>query len=193
MYLLVEMQGQEGDQSAMERWLSECLDDPGVEDGVVAFSQTQIDVLWSLREGLDKFWTKATPHGYVSFDVGVKSADLDRFVTQCREGLLAISNAPALFFGHIGDGNVHVVAAIPGEDSQGAKARIEASVYSSIADFAGTISAEHGVGCLKQPWLHVTRSSAELDVMRRLKDAFDPLGLLNPGKVLSRHRDVLRN
>lgn len=184
IYLLVEMQGNEGDRSAMEGWLAECLADPRVEDGVVAFSDTQVAALWTLREGLDEFWPAAAPYGHVSFDVGVRPADIDRFISRCRKEIGAIAGATALFFGHIGDGNVHVVIGLPGDDPLAAKAHIETLVYGAIADFTGTVTAEHGVGQLKRRWLEFSRSPAEIEVMRRLKTALDPYGLFNPGKVL---------
>jgi FAD/FMN-containing dehydrogenase len=96
--------------------------------------------------------------------------------------------ALALFYGHIGDGNLHVVAldraAPQAEAAEKSAARICAITYETVRDFGGTVSAEHGIGLLKKPYLPYTRSAEELALMARLKAALDPQGLLNPGKVI---------
>jgi FAD/FMN-containing dehydrogenase len=82
----------------------------------------------------------------------------------------------------VGDGNLHVVAWVPGADPQPLS---EASriVYGIVGEMQGTVSAEHGVGTLKKPYLSLSRSSAEIDLMRQIKQALDPKRLLNPNKV----------
>ncbi len=85
-------------------------------------------------------------------------------------------------FGHLGDGNLHIIAA--GPPSREAKFGIERCVYEPLAARAGSVSAEHGIGLEKQPWLQLSRGPAELDLMRRLKAALDSKNILNPGRVL---------
>jgi FAD/FMN-containing dehydrogenase len=90
-------------------------------------------------------------------------------------------------FGHIGDSNLHFNATIDpvNEPSDPSIAhRMEEIVYGTVAEWGGSISAEHGIGTIKKPYLHHSRSEAELDVMRRIKAALDPHHILNPGKVL---------
>ena len=87
------------------------------------------------------------------------------------------------FFGHIGDGNLHIALQPPdtsGKDVHG----VEKVAYDILRGFGGSVSAEHGIGTLKRPWLPYSRSDAELAAMRRIKTAFDPVGILNIGKVL---------
>jgi FAD/FMN-containing dehydrogenase len=86
-----------------------------------------------------------------------------------------------LFFGHVADGNLHIVVAPPEAEATHA---IEDAVYDLVRDWAGSISAEHGIGVLKRPWLGHSRTEAELATMRRLKLALDPNAILNPGKIL---------
>ena len=86
--------------------------------------------------------------------------------------------------GHMGDGNLHFFI-VPGEGkgSSNLRQEVEACVYEPLMEFSGSVSAEHGVGLEKKPWLHISRSDQEIDLMRRLKSALDPKGLLNPGKI----------
>jgi FAD/FMN-containing dehydrogenase len=86
-------------------------------------------------------------------------------------------------FGHLGDGNLHFIVA--GPPSREAKHGIERCVYEPLAARSGSVSAEHGIGLEKQPWLPLSRSPAELALMRQIKRALDPNGILNPGRVLS--------
>jgi FAD/FMN-containing dehydrogenase len=90
-------------------------------------------------------------------------------------------------FGHIGDSNLHFNATIDPErpPTDGAVAhRMEEIVYDTVAEWGGSISAEHGIGTIKKPYLHHSRTDAELDVMRRIKTALDPHAILNRGKVV---------
>ena len=86
-------------------------------------------------------------------------------------------------FGHLGDGNLHFI--VCGAPSGEARRGIERCVYEPLASRGGSVSAEHGIGLEKQPWLPLSRSAAELALMRQLKQAMDPNGILNPGRVLA--------
>jgi FAD/FMN-containing dehydrogenase len=88
-----------------------------------------------------------------------------------------------LYFGHIGDSNLHVTLdarSIPGVTVE----EVDRALYGMVRDYSGSISAEHGIGVLKRPFLGYSRSPAELACMRAIKHALDPHGILNPGKVL---------
>ena len=109
---------------------------------------------------------------------------MDEFAIACRTALGGmLKSAHALFYGHVGDGNLHIVARDRAADNQ-PKRLIGDTVYDLVQQFGGTISAEHGIGISKKRWLPLTRSQAELNAMHRLKTAFDPHNMLNPGKVL---------
>ena len=87
-------------------------------------------------------------------------------------------------FGHLGDGNLHIVVGVGRNDQQASHEEIERAVYEPLQALGGSVSAEHGIGLEKRAWLHLSRSPAEIEAMRRLKQAFDPSGIFNPGKVL---------
>ena len=107
------------------------------------------------------------------------------YVEDCRARLQeALPGIIALFYGHIGDGNIHIVASVPGATKQ-PKEVIDPIVYELVRDRHGTVSAEHGIGTRKKRWLPYSRSPEEVAVMRTLKQALDPLGILNPGKVFA--------
>ena len=88
-----------------------------------------------------------------------------------------------MFYGHIGDGNVHIVAYRAGDKEQ-PKDEVEEVVYGLVQQYGGTVSAEHGIGTIKRRWLGHARSPEQIALMRTLKNAMDPKGILNPGKVL---------
>jgi FAD/FMN-containing dehydrogenase len=87
-----------------------------------------------------------------------------------------------LVYGHLGDGNIHVVVDVPGMPKSGHDA-IDRVVYDVTREFGGSISAEHGIGVKKKHFLHLTRSQADVRAMRAVKQALDPAGILNPGKI----------
>ncbi|WP_334053288.1 FAD-binding oxidoreductase [Burkholderia cepacia] len=136
--------------------------------------------LWTLREGLA---IDALPH-LVNFDVSLPTGELGVFAERCEAALrMQWPDAVCLFFGHVGDGNVHIGVSLAGMSDADADA-LDHCVYAVVRDMGGSVSAEHGIGVLKRPYLAHTRSDAEIGLMRRLKAALDPGGILNPGKVL---------
>jgi FAD/FMN-containing dehydrogenase len=94
-----------------------------------------------------------------------------------------VPGCESVFYGHIGDGNVHIVIYQPGAAKQ-PKAAVDEVVYGLVREYGGTVSAEHGIGTLKQRWLPYARSPEQIAVMRTLKAALDPKNILNPGKVI---------
>ena len=89
--------------------------------------------------------------------------------------------AQHLFFGHLGDNNIHLIT---GPHPLDQHEQIEADVYEELGKLEGTISAEHGIGFIKKPFLHITRDQSQLELVKQIKTCIDPLNLLNPGRII---------
>jgi FAD/FMN-containing dehydrogenase len=181
-YVLIESSGgdTERDQARFEEALGEAIEAGIVADAVISSSVAQRDSLWALRDDVESIFRCGFP---VGFDVSLPVTEMEGYVDEILASLER--EWPAyrrLVFGHLGDGNLHVIAA--GPFSREAKEGIERCVYEPLAARGGSVSAEHGIGLEKQPWLRLSRSGSELELMRRLKTALDPKGILNPGRVL---------
>ncbi|MGY4414113.1 FAD/FMN-containing dehydrogenase [Bradyrhizobium sp. LB7.1] len=106
--------------------------------------------------------------------------------TRCKAALAdGIEGCESVYYGHIGDGNLHLVSWVTGlAVEQQPKEAMDAIIYGLVREMGGSVSAEHGIGTLKKKWLGHARSEAEIALMRTLKAALDPDHLLNPGKVI---------
>lgn len=183
-YVLVEMQGMDEaiDAPRFEGWIERQFEAGLIEDAAIARSVADLAAFWRTRDAAGEFVTYLGTHS--SFDIGLPILSMDTFAAECRAALsAALPGCLSVYYGHIGDGNMHIVALVPGAATHQGKAICDI-VYATVARHGGTISAEHGVGLLKKPYLPMTRSAPELALMRRLKQALDPQGVLNPGKVI---------
>jgi FAD/FMN-containing dehydrogenase len=182
IYVLAEVQGGRPDADA-EAFLR-CL--AGVEDvlldSAVATTAAELGVFWQARERIPGEILRMQP--LFGFDVSVPARSLQDCLEQMRAELGARwPQVKLLVFGHLGDDNVHI-AVVTGERTRERKAEVEHIVYGCVARCSGSISAEHGIGFEKQPYLGYTRSPDEVDLMRSLKRLLDPAGILNRGRVL---------
>lgn len=181
-YVLVESSGGDParDQAQFEEAVAAAIEAGLVADAVIANSGAQRDALWALRDDVEVFFRMGMP---VAFDVSLPVADMEAYVAEVVERLQREWPAYRRFvFGHLGDGNLHFVCA--GPPSAEARHGIERCVYEPLVARGGSVSAEHGIGLEKQPWLDLCRSPAEVALMRKLKQALDPNNVLNPGRVL---------
>jgi FAD/FMN-containing dehydrogenase len=167
--------------------LEEALEDGLVEDATVAASLDQRQRLWHIREHIPEAQRKAGAS--IKNDISVPVAAVPELLARGRAAVLArLPGARPIAFGHAGDGNIHFNISVPrGGDS---KAFLEHwdEITDVVGDVAlalgGSISAEHGIGRLKRDKLASLKSTAEMQAMRRIKAALDPLGLMNPGALL---------
>lgn len=167
-------------RAALETALADAIDAGLADDAALATSERQARDLWTLREGLA---IDALPN-LVNFDVSLPTGDLGAFAARCDAALRARwPDIVCLFFGHVGDGNVHIGVSLAATTDADAD-EIDRRTYAIVREMGGSVSAEHGIGVLKRDYLAHTRSDSEIALMRTLKAALDPGGILNPGKVL---------
>ncbi len=191
-YVLIEAEVSDfGEAEAVSVRLTELLaaaaDAGEIVDAVVATTAAQQRELWALREDISESLHRHHPHkGDVSLPIDHIPAFLERWRKLVAD---AVPGATPLSFGHIGDGNLHLnVLPSPVADAAELQARwidYDARTYALVAAEGGSISAEHGIGLLKRAHLHHRWGPAELATMRAIKQALDPTGLFNPGKILS--------
>jgi FAD/FMN-containing dehydrogenase len=182
-YVLIEALGSEPepDLARFERMLETAAEADLLTDAVVAQSPADARAFWTVRDGSGDFPRIGWPGK--SFDIGIPTARIGAFVEACTSDLRARwSTAETAFFGHIGDSNLHLHVKV--RDGEQPQEEIEEVVYSTVRAWSGTVSAEHGIGVIKRRYLGHSRTPQEIAVMRAIKQALDPKGLLNPGKVL---------
>lgn len=184
LYVLVEMQGLDAelDGGRFDALLAEALENGIVQDGAVAQSLADVAAFWATRDGAAEFANPRVIGPHCSYDIGLPVARMDEFAGLCKSALTDALGCRSVYYGHIADGNLHIVAWVPGAVPQPLPA-VSDVVYRLVRDFGGTVSAEHGIGTLKKPYLTHTRGPEEMALMRRLKACLDPGGMLNPGKI----------
>ena len=189
--VLLELSGPQdeaGARASLEALLESALDSGCVEDAVVAESLAQSRALWHLRESIPL--AQAEEGLNIKHDISVPVSAIPRFVQQTDAALQAhMPGIRLVNFGHLGDGNLHYnVQAPAGADARDflktQEPRVNEIVYDNVQAFGGSISAEHGVGSLKLEELRHRKSAVALSLMRQIKAALDPQGLMNPGRVL---------
>ncbi len=169
-------------RETFEAFLAEMIEEGAASDVLIAKSGADRAKFWTYREGMYEFHKFMPP--FVGFDVSIPIGSFGQAVESIQKRLKTrYPDCITVHFGHMADSNLHVTAMKPGLDAESKKG-IEHEVYSAIADFRGSVSAEHGVGRAKRPYLKLSRSEPELALMRTIKQALDAKGILNPGRVL---------
>jgi FAD/FMN-containing dehydrogenase len=189
-YALLELSSHESEQHAvrlLEETIERALEAGLAQDAVVATSIAQSRALWAIREHIPL--AQAADGKNIKHDISVPISRIADFVER-TDALLAQAwpGVQVVCFGHLGDGNLHYNIAPPDGTPHNAflayQGDINRIVHDSVAGFAGSISAEHGIGALKRDELPRYKTQVELDLMRAIKAALDPLGIMNPGKIL---------
>lgn len=176
---------QRAEEMAMECF-ERCAEQGWLLDGVISQSDRQIEELWRYREGISESISHFPPY---KNDLSVKVSDVPGFLERMDQLMKEICpDFEVVWYGHIGDGNLHMNILKPASLSlaefESRSHEISEKTYALTEETGGSISAEHGIGILKQPWLARTRSQAEIAFMQKIKSVFDPAGIFNPGKLL---------
>lgn len=181
-YVLVETEGvdQGSDDERLETVLAGALESETITDAAIARSEGERQTFWAIRDGVGEITPALSP--YVPLDVSMDIVAMPRFLEAFDRALAAeLPNSLNLVFGHLGDNNLHLFVTT---DHESQNDRVVELAYGLVGECGGSISAEHGVGTLKRDFLHHSRTSREIDLMGRLKQALDPRGILNPGRVI---------
>jgi FAD/FMN-containing dehydrogenase len=185
-YALLEFAS--ADQGAIDQAMQlfeHCTEQGWVLDAVISQSLTQAKNLWKLREDISETLWQWQPY---KNDISVRVSRMPDFIREVDQ-LVAQSypDFEVVWYGHIGDGNLHLnilkPEGFPVDQFHANCVNVSAEMGQLLADYEGSVSAEHGVGLLKKEYLHYSRSAAEIDMMRSIKRVFDPNHIMNPGKV----------
>ncbi|KAF9154843.1 hypothetical protein DFQ26_009938 [Actinomortierella ambigua] len=189
-YVLIETSGsnKDHDDEKLNTFLEKLLEDEVVQDGVVAQDQTQVKNLWAIREGIPEACSKAG--AVYKYDISMPVPVLYKMVEDVRARLnkagVVGADKPVrsvIGYGHIGDGNLHLNIAANGFSKQ-VEDLIEPYVYEWTQENQGSISAEHGLGLMKAPHLHYSKSPSMIGLMQKIKKLIDPNNIMNPYKVV---------
>ena len=184
LYVIVEALGshQQQDQEKLFKLLDVALDEGLIQEAVPATSPSEVQKMWEIREHVDHIIAAC---GYPQhFDISLPISHIGDVVESTISHLQAIPQVDQVFvFGHVADGNIHFVVSKETTDME-LTHQINQIVYRPLKEIGGSISAEHGIGIDKKPYLKLSRSAEELGVMKTLKKTLDPRNLLNPGRII---------
>ncbi|MEK2646291.1 FAD-binding oxidoreductase [Bdellovibrio sp. BCCA] len=186
-YVLAEVETRnEQDEEHALGVFEKCLEEGWVLDGVISQSDVQAATFWRYREDISESLAKYSPY---KNDIAVTISKVPPFMEDLDKVLAqAYPTWEVVWFGHIGDGNLHInilrPAGMTKEEFVQECRKVDVMVFDTVKKYKGSISAEHGVGLTKKSFLNYTRSSAEIEIMRGIKKVFDPDNIMNPGKVL---------
>ena len=184
---LSELESEARAVESLEGLLGAALEAGLVADAALASSLAQRKAFWALRENISE--AQAAEGKNIKHDIAVPISRIAQFVRETDAAIAAAHpGVRMIVFGHLGDGNLHYnVSPPPGEDGDAFLARQDAInriTHDAVARFGGSVSAEHGLGVLRRDEAARYKSPVELALMRSLKAALDPQGIMNPGKFL---------
>ena len=188
-YVLLESTGghEESDKVRFEGALEEAFESGLIVDAVIAQSKQQRQDLWAIRDDIEGLTQKMMPP--IVFDISLAIPQMDEYVDEVRQQLNdRWPDSRMVVFGHLGDGNIHLSLTVGSLEPDEVRA-VEAIVYEALGRRQGVISAEHGIGLDKREYLKHSRSVDEIALMKTLKQALDPKGILNLGKIFMDQQD----
>ncbi len=187
-YVLMELSSSRDDaRAALESILAQGMEQGIVDDAVIAANLSQRSAFWKLRDEMSA--AQKPEGGSIKHDISVPVAAVPDFIEQANAAVVKlIPGARPVPFGHLGDGNIHYNVSQPlganAADFLGRWHDVNAVVFDIVLRMGGSISAEHGIGVLKRDELPDVKDKVAIELMRAIKAVLDPLGIMNPGKVL---------
>ena len=187
-YVLMELSSPRTDARAvLESILAQGLERGIVDDAAIAANLSQRSAFWKLRDEMSA--AQKPEGGSIKHDISVPVAAVPAFIGEANAAVVKlIPGARVVPFGHLGDGNIHYNVSQPiganTADFMNRWHEVNAIVFEIVLRMGGSISAEHGIGVLKRDELPEVKDKVAIELMRAIKSAFDPLGIMNPGKVL---------
>jgi FAD/FMN-containing dehydrogenase len=183
-YILMESSGSDGERlrTDVEKLLEEALGEGIISDATIASSGAAAAAIWRVRDSSVEVGHATAPS--VGSDISLAIEQMEPFTKAIEKAIKKVDkDAVMTVLGHVGDGNLHVNAKYsPPADKHEEMKEI---IYSITADFGGSISAEHGIGIARRPYLKLSRTPEEIETMRTLKRALDPHHILNPGRIFT--------
>ncbi|MCP4294685.1 MAG: FAD-binding oxidoreductase [Proteobacteria bacterium] len=183
--VLIESSGTQSseDNQQLVEALEVALEQGLLQDAVIARSTAEVRDLWHFRDSVSELVPGAIPAH--SYDVSIAVGDMGYFGKEVMDRLTGRWPESTLaFFGHIGDGNIHILVYI-GSDNIAMHGEISEIIYGLTSELQGSVSAEHGIGITKREYLNYSRTPEEITLMKTLKQAIDPKGILSPGRIFS--------
>lgn len=182
-YVLMETSGSNvnHDEEKLTSFVEKALADDIIEDGTLTSDPTKIKNIWALRERISEGILR---DGYVfKYDISIPLPCFYKVIEVLRERIRDPRIIRISGYGHLGDGNIHVQVSIPSYEPDIAS-QLQPFIFEYVSKLRGSVSAEHGIGFTKTKYLHMSRTSSEIELMHELKKMMDPNGILNPYKVL---------
>ena len=181
VYILIETPIKNLDSVHLVTVLEEMMELKYIQNAVIAKSETERKSFWALRESVYEH-----PHFYpsvIGFDISIPLDKMDQAIIELQSKVeVVLPKIPWVVFGHLADSNIHINF-MPSVASRTITLRIEQLVYGLVKEFTGSISAEHGIGRMKAPYLSMTRDKAEIELMKTVKNGLDPNGILSPNRI----------
>ena len=185
-YVLLEASGSDAERihADLEKLLETAMEQGQIVDATMSTSNASATAIWRIRDSSVELGRTFSYTARIGFDVSLAVDRMEDYAGAITSRIKQIDDqAFAVILGHVGDGNLHV--AVHHEHTPERREDLEKLVYGITGEFGGSISAEHGIGILKKPYLKMSRTAEEIETMRTLKRAMDPNNILNPGRIIS--------
>ena len=181
-YVLVEIEGVDSPrlEEDFQAFLENALEQEHADDAIIPQNIAQSQALWILRDASAESMRARAP--YLAFDIGIPLKDMSNFIDEVEEAIAKdYPDIECQLFGHLGDGNLHLTTARMRQEDF---IPVEELVYQITQRYKGSITAEHGIGVIKKPFLHYSRSEEELKLMEQIRQLLNPDNALNNGRVI---------